>query len=406
MLRTDWVLRGPLDERGFPVRSMSDMSWLAPILIIGAGAGIVADHSNRLGLLAGAHVLRSYRRYSSLRNPGWALGGYAISRIALRLDLNGAERFAQATEYWAERADHLQGQIRIQFIHNLLLSWLRPRRSIIEPLQRIAQTASELGDIEFTRYALHESVTCAALSGEPLPLVARRIDSLRKLEPSPARRILSEGYGRVYALLLRETREPIDWQVEAAAIDVSAKGYASADVLIHVHWIAMLCLFGQYELAGTYAERLWPRIRSRGHFGSRIADYTMYRGLCQAVEAEKASGILERRRSLYTLGTCLWRLRRWSRLGPDFIHMTKLLQAETASARGHATAALRHYHEGAECAYKAGYMHHAALCHERRAGLLARQRRDTESEAAVSTAIALYEEWGALAKVRQLQSQR
>jgi hypothetical protein len=51
-------------------------------------------------------------------------------------------------------------------------------------------------------------------------------------------------------------------------------------------------------------------------------------------------------------------------------------------------------------------MHHAALCHERRAGLLARQRRDTESEAAVSTAIALYEEWGALAKVRQLQSQR
>jgi hypothetical protein len=51
-------------------------------------------------------------------------------------------------------------------------------------------------------------------------------------------------------------------------------------------------------------------------------------------------------------------------------------------------------------------VHHAALCHERRATLLARARRATEAEAALATASELYTEWGAPAKVRQLEELR
>jgi hypothetical protein len=85
--------------------------------------------------------------------------------------------------------------------------------------------------------------------------------------------------------------------------------------------------------------------------------------------------------------------------------MTQLLQAELMQVRGHARA-LRQYHDAAQLARRAGYVHHAALCHERRAIVLARQRRVTEAEAALATAIELYEAWGASAKVQQLKATR
>ena len=67
---------------------------------------------------------------------------------------------------------------------------------------------------------------------------------------------------------------------------------------------------------------------------------------------------------------------------------------------------MRRYQRAGEVASKAGYVHHAALCHEQRATLLARRRRATEAEAALATANALYGEWGALAKVQQLECLR
>jgi hypothetical protein len=74
--------------------------------------------------------------------------------------------------------------------------------------------------------------------------------------------------------------------------------------------------------------------------------------------------------------------------------------------RGRPEAALRRYQDAAALARKAGYLQHAALCHERRAALLARARRASEAEAALATASELYAEWGAHAKVQQLEELR
>ncbi len=86
--------------------------------------------------------------------------------------------------------------------------------------------------------------------------------------------------------------------------------------------------------------------------------------------------------------------------------MAQLLQAELLRVRGHPEEALRQYLDAAQLARKAGYVHHAALCHERRASVLARGRRATEAEAALATASELYGEWGASAKVQQLAELR
>jgi hypothetical protein len=413
VLRTDWVLRGPLDERAFPPRQVSDMSWLPPVLIISAGIAAMADHSNALACIATGYVLRRYRRYSYSRNPGQPLAAYACFRISVLRSLAGARRYAVATAAWAQLDDSQTqtrsrlgfqnlhaSDIRLQFALSLLHSWLKSRRSVLESFQRVAEDALELGDVEFAYYALHHHAAFAALSGERLPQLARRFELLRRHQPRGGKVVAAQAYQRAYGLLVDGDGSAPD---ETGLQGGTAR---SEDLNIGIQQIAVRCLLGDFARAFAAVERLWPRILGAGAIGSRVADYLLFRGLCHAVRAESTRGYLERRRHLRTVRSCFRQLRTWARSGPDFVHMAQLLQAELAAARGRRPAALQQYRDAAQRARDVGYAHHAALCHERRAALFERMRRGTEAHAELTAAMTLYEEWGARAKVRRLDAQR
>jgi hypothetical protein len=86
--------------------------------------------------------------------------------------------------------------------------------------------------------------------------------------------------------------------------------------------------------------------------------------------------------------------------------MAGLLDAERARLRGDHARARSLYEQAAQRARRQDFIHHAALAHERRASMLTRLRRDTEAAQAVRATIALYQEWGARAKVAELAQQR
>jgi predicted ATPase len=407
ILRTDWLLRGPLDERTFSPEPGTDMSWLAPIVILRAAGAPLTHQSNRLTCLSSAYALRAFRRHWIVASPSLALASYAGFRIPVLRTLKGAQRYVEAAERWIERTPHPVTDARSQLsVRAIVHSWIRPRRKILEPLQQLANDALELGDVEYAVYALHDQVLYAALAGEPLEAVARRIEALRKHEGSVWMAPIYVSAHQRMNSLLREGAGAIDWDRECAAIDEVVRPLKALEMYIGVPWISTLCVFGEFERAALKAEQLQRSIFLLGAPGSRIGDYTMYRGLCRAVQAGKTRSFFERRAHLRALRSCLRQLRRWARFAPDLVHMAQLLHAESTSARGHASAAARLYQEAAQQARKAGHLHHAALCHERRAELLRRRRRDTEADGAVAAALELYEEWGARARVLQLKQGR
>ncbi len=407
LLRTDWSLRGPLDTTTFPTgHRQADLSWMAPILVAAIASGPLTQHSNRISLLCAAYALRAFHRHGLVdRSPAFGLATYATFRILVRGDLKGTERYARAAVQWSNILPHGPTDLRCRgTLEAYVFSWIKPRRSILESLRRIASEARELGNVEWSVYALQHHVSFAALSGEPLERIEQRIEELRAVERTVGE-VYSEAYRRIYALLRAPAQSPIDFDTEHAAILALCQSRPSSDVYIGVQWVAMLCLLGQFERASAEVEKLRPRIAVIGAPGSRLADYTLFRGLCRGALAERAS-FIERQRHLWVLRSCARQLRRWAAEGPDFTHMAQLLEAVLLQARGHLEAAMRHYQRAAELASKAGYVHHAALCHERRATVLARRRRSTEAEAALATARALYGEWGASAKVQQLEELR
>jgi hypothetical protein len=83
--------------------------------------------------------------------------------------------------------------------------------------------------------------------------------------------------------------------------------------------------------------------------------------------------------------------------------MAELLEAEQERLSGRIARARLQYQNAAQHAQKQGFVHHAALAHERHADMLAELKRDIEAQQIRKQAIACYEAWGARAKVDALK---
>jgi hypothetical protein len=403
MVWTHWLFRGPIDERMFPGAPPEDSGWLAPLLILRAVGGQLGIHSNRLACLAVAFALRAHRRSGAARSPGVALSGYANICCTLGSHIARAERYAQATEFWLRRMPAPAIDVRCRLhLDALIYPWVRRRRLMLEPLQAVVEAARELGDLEYVSHAAFQQMALGALAGETIARVRERLEEYDRTVCPPTTVAVAR---RAFDLLLRSPEERVDWGAERAWVSSALAPEDSNVIAPSVLLIASLCVLGQLDLAAETSARLWQAIVVNGALGSLRADHTFYRGFASAALADATRGS-ERRRHLRVLCACLRRLRAWSQHGPDFVHMAAFLEAEMMRSRRRPQAAMRRYEQAARQARSAGYDHHAALIHERRADLLRHANRSTDADMATAEALELYRKWGASAKVCELTGAR
>jgi len=404
ILRTEWMLRGPIDEQMFPGKPTADLSWLSPILIIRAGAFSISSQSYCLNALVFAFVLRTYHRRGVLRCPAASLSHYAGARVGVTRSLRGIAHYARAAEYWLARMPESSEHIARFSVSIFAYSWLRSRMHVVAALRTVEQDAVQAGDIEFAYYAAHQSATFAALSGDPIPGVLRSFSEIQARHLSWSSYI-GEISAESYQLLHDSRRSFPLLQDERSRIVGLIEPESPAALHCAIHLIVMLVFVGEFELVDTIFAKLWRRVLTTGMLGSRFADYTLYYGLSNAVLLQRERFPRLQHRRARTLRRCLRWMRRWAAHGPDFAHMTELLMAERCVVRGRTKAALEHYERSAERARAVGYVHHAALAQERRSKLAEATGRRYVAILARSEAKELYAEWGAYAKVAQLERQ-
>jgi hypothetical protein len=98
------------------------------------------------------------------------------------------------------------------------------------------------------------------------------------------------------------------------------------------------------------------------------------------------------------------RLRVYQNVSPEnFSNKVCLLEAEIAAANGEDTVALSKYEESISTAGREGFLHEQAFACERAGYALLEWGRVAESRAYLEQACTFYEQWGAHAKVVQVQ---
>jgi hypothetical protein len=402
VLRSDWALRGPLDERALrPVGPGAHDAWIAPLLIMSAGASAMTRKSVRLMCLMTCFAVRTARRRGYIVPPGLPLAGYAAYRLGFLRHLRGAERYAQAALDWNTRVCDPITRPRIEFVVQAFVhSWIRPRRTILEPLRKIEQQCWENGDVEYAFYACHHRAHQASLAGEPLAGILADYAALAASGAFAKRSPHIQP--RIFALLEKPLPGSAALAREIGEIESVLATTDSSRMHQWVFWLEVLCLLGRHDDAFATSEQIARWIGDVGATCSQVVDFTFLRGMLAAERASRSSGA-ERRRHARVLRRSLRRVRIWAEHGPDFGHMCEALQAERSRLQGRTAHALGAYTSAIERAQRQGYRHHAAFLLERRAGLLVELRRETEAEAALRHALRLYTEWGAHGKAEALQ---
>ena len=359
--------------------------------------------SVRLVCRTASDSLRAYFRHGFVRPPAFSIAGFGVFRAAVLRDLTGLKRYAEAAVTWNQRVpDPSFGPKTEYLLQAFAYVWIRPRRSVVAPLAQIARQLQEIGDVEYATNALYFRCAPLALSGAPLPETLAAFAELPVwlgMDALAQAASLAEPFRR-----LVHPEDPVsDATVAELECRLAESADSSARPFLVTHWLLCLCVLGRHADAFRLAEQVRSVIFEVHSAGCHVADYVFFRGLAAAALAA-CEGSLARRRHVRALRAALRQLATWAVHAPDCVHMLELLHAEHLALQGRGAPALARYQAAIQQADAAGYVHHAALGHERRAALLTRLRRIGEARLERVAGIARYREWGAAAKVRQLEA--
>jgi len=364
-----------------------------------AGAAFVL-HDVRLAMLSSCYAIRCFLRFGKVTPPGYRFATFAAFAYVFEGKPASARSRAALALEWNKEAPHPWLGPRIEYVvYALIQPWVAPRRTVIAPLGRIAESIRETGDPEYFQFARYVRVLYRALAGDTIVDVAQHFGLLAEttLRSRPWYEEARSSY-EAYELLTALPTSRDDLPGKLAASFAAIRGDAPH---LSTIWMLVLCFYGEYGMAFDESERIGEQLHLSCPF-AHVADHVFYRGVAAARMAGRVSGD-EGRRYRVALRDSLKRMQEWARGGPDFVHMADILGAEAARLDACGERAAKLYDRAARRAERQAFLHHAALVHEFRAGLMQETGRQVTAAHALREAVRLYACWGAPKKAQALK---
>ncbi len=398
-LRIEIALRGA--DRIFRPATRFDLRRIAQMIIISQGGAIIARTDQRLIAWVLLWTTRQNLRHGYIGAPAISLAAVTTGMPDRHLGVHGAERLHDLA--MAKNASEPNHQLRLraeQLSASQFRPWQHPRHAALAPLEAIAESQREAGDVEWANYSSFLGLVLGGLAGRPVRATADRLGEL-VARVWRANHIYLEPLccHLPYSLLIEPNVGTIDFAGRiAAGEDAMARGGRNAESFGRSVWLMVLCVYGRFDLAFSVSEAFYAdlfKVLGLIH----VADHVFYRGLAAGAMAVDETGVL-RRRHLRALEEAQRRVARWirRRRTPDLVHMQLMLDAERHGLRGRLSRARSLYERALAGAIRQGYPHHAALAAERLAALLDRHNLRSAAAIARFDAAARYRAWGCTAK--------
>ena len=176
-----------------------------------------------------------------------------------------------------------------------------------------------------------------------------------------------------------------------------------AQMIAHVHRrpLFLACYFAEYDLGAEIALKEGDATM-QGLISQISVPVIAFAGsLCCYVKARKTRNRTYKRhaKKYHRL------IKKWSAQNPNCVHYLTILNAEKAVLKGKTREAVVLYENAILTTGRSGLIHDQALANERLAELHMEQNMMSQSKFRLLRAMALFSEWKAIAKVRQLRKQ-
>jgi PAS domain S-box-containing protein len=288
--------------------------------------------------------------------------------------------------------------------------WCDPLQASSRDYQQAYEIGSSSGNLQYAAYAFGHNMYCRLYQGTPLPELIQETQNSLTFSRTRVNQWaidLLEGGLKIFKGLMGSGDGPDDdatWEQEYLE-QVRAHCNIQVECIYKVNRAFSLLMLGQCEQAIAWSDQAEPLIHTVGTQGMLPwAEHVYVRAmiLTRLIPHAKTERQEVHRAELDRL---LGQLRLWGSACPEnFAHKRAFVAAETAVLDGRRAAALRLFHEAASLAASSGFVHWAGLANERAAEFLETQGQGRLAQAYWQEAFRCFEQWGATAKLRFLET--
>ena len=219
---------------------------------------------------------------------------------------------------------------------------------------------------------------------------------------------LSRLHWQTVRVLLGQSDDPLVLKGDIFDMDVEAKAYDKDRVIKNSFKLRQLNLYRlmcEDKVGAKFATQLWKdHKKSFGEFGPGTVEHDFLNttvalvclGTCRKMNTKKYIKLGKRaHKHVKQLG---------KNGNPNFLHFDQLIEAEVAAMKGSISTAKKHYENAIMLAARNGSISDQALASERYGDYMSTCDDENEALYRWQQARGLYDEWGAIAKVEQVES--
>lgn len=333
-------------------------------------------------------------------------------------------QYGQLSVDLADRFDSPYLRSKVAFIStSFFFHYTAPLRAAVEQFRQGLKYSLESGEFIYAGYCSNMLLWIMASAGHTLDKVLdeakQLIDSAYQIENMQSvvsLQIIQRWASRLKGPAgINDTAATVSGFSDAAehdepafAVDIFHAEAGRYDMELGAFYLWELqlnYLFGAYDRALKAVEQLQGNTIIEPTWAYLPSVYHLYYALVQAALYAEAPAETQKtyrkniRKNLKVL-------KKYTSFYPDnFLHKYKLVLAEWERINGNGARAFTLYDEAARSARENGFIQNAAIAYERKALLHQERQQTIEARAYMAEARTLFQQWGAMARVRYLEAQ-
>ncbi|NSW91777.1 MAG: AAA family ATPase [Firmicutes bacterium] len=320
--------------------------------------------------------------------------GYKLGKVAVTLVERFGKNFAKCIVYFT--------------VGSIIYHWTRHGKEGLQYLYKAVQCAIEAGNVLIAGYSYGVILENKYIMGTALDEVleeARKCSSYARKMKHENLAINAAIYERLASALVGRSGgfAPVgaDGFDEDGFIK-SMKGDKASMAAYYFSKMQLCYLSGEYRDAISAAEKI--KSCTGAIMGFMLsAEYNFYYSLAITAIYEQLSP-KDRKRFIKVLKKNQRQMKKWSYFCPEnFLHKYLLVEAEISRIFGRKQKAWNLYDKAIRSAHENGYIQNKAIACELAARFYSAEGRDRIAKAYMSDAFRLYCEWGAVAKIQDLE---
>lgn len=351
-------------------------------------------------------------KYGNAAESAFAYATYGLILCGVVGDLQGGYKFGELALKLLDRfnAKHLQART-LFVVNSFVRHWQEPLQNTIPSLQAAFQIGRDTGDTEYAAFCANTSSMHCYFSGQNLgeldECLAIYAEAVQQFKKKPIF-VLIQLYRQVVANLQGKNANPC--QLVGEFYDAAAmlpqhieSNYRTAIFYVYIHHFTLNYWFEDYATAVKNADLAIPYLDAVVALFI-VGWFYFYDSLGRLALASVVSAA-ERRKLLQRVAANQKKLQVWAKSSPvNYTHKLALVKAEWHRVHGESNQAIACYDQAIALAQSHQYFNEAALANELTAKFYLAENKLKIAQVYMQEARYLYLQWGAIAKVKDLEA--